>query len=48
VDATFIRVKNGNHNLTAPDMEPNMDEIERRMLEFLDKHLKPQVDGKPR
>ena len=42
VDVTFIRVKNGNHNLTAADMEPNMDEIERRLLKFFDKHLKPQ------
>ncbi len=46
VDVTFIRVKNGDHNLTRPDLEPNMDEIERRMLEFFDQHLKaPAVDN---
>jgi acetyl esterase/lipase len=47
-DVTFIRVKGGNHNLTATDMEPNMDEIERRMLQFFDKHLKQPSGGKSR
>jgi len=47
-DATFIRVKNGNHNLTAPDMEPEMNEIERQMQEFFDKHLKPRTNSKLR
>jgi len=46
--ATLIRVKGGNHNLTAPDMQPDMDEIERRMLEFFDQHLKPQAKGASR
>ena len=46
VSATFIRVMGGNHNLTAPDIKPNMDEIEHRMLEFFDKHLKPPVGEK--
>jgi len=46
VDATFIRVKGGNHNLTAADMQPNMDEIEKQMLVFFDKHLKPPAGGK--
>lgn len=48
VDTTLIRVGGGNHNLTAPDIEPNMDEIEKRMLEFFDRCLKPPADDKPR
>lgn len=47
VAVTFLRVKNGDHNLTRLDMEPNMEEIEKRMLSFFDKFLKPH-DNKPK
>lgn len=40
VESTLITVKNGNHGLTAPGQNPSQEEIEKRMLEFFDKHLK--------
>lgn len=40
VEATFIRVKNGDHGFTRPDQVPSKETIERRVLEFFDRHLK--------
>lgn len=40
VDATLIKVKNGNHGLTAEDEEPSVGEIEKKMAKFFDEHLR--------
>lgn len=40
VDVTFIRVKNGDHGFTTDDQSPSRAAIERKVLEFFDKHLK--------
>lgn len=40
VDATLIKVKGGNHGLTAKGMQPSEEEIEKRMVEFFDRKLK--------
>jgi len=40
VEAAFIKVRNGNHGLTAKDQHPDLASIEKRMVEFFDRHLK--------
>lgn len=40
VESALIKVREGNHGLTAKDMQPTAEEIEKRMVEFFDRHLK--------
>lgn len=39
-DAAFIRVRNGNHGFSRHDQYPRAEQIEQKVLEFFDKHLK--------
>lgn len=41
VEVALIKVKNGNHGLTAPEEQPSRSDVEKRVAEFFDKCLKP-------
>jgi acetyl esterase/lipase len=47
VEATLVKVRGGNHGLTAKGMQPGMQEIERQMVEFFDRHLKREQQAVP-